>query len=348
MRLATTPRPTRSAVPALALTLATLFTVPAAAQADGVVISQHVFTSDGQPSLVANYSPDGSLATPQWKICNPDCGPVVATSNVLNPGETAAGTTFEASATPSGGATTTARSRQWLGRVTSTAAPTFTGTPVVGSTLTPSAGTWSGGWGNDFSWLGMRACRTADGQDCHAMDSAPLGQNVTTPLVIDAAYVGWYIGAVETRLAAETAIAGVGLPQATPGKIYPIASPAPGQTVAVSPLVGPVAGLPAATDDPDKDSTTITPVFTSRLALRKKALVKGSLLSLGTIRCSSRCVAHVTVKAGGKTVKHRLVVKNAKAITVKRKLLPARASLARLTVTFDGHRGKKSGRLKLR
>jgi hypothetical protein len=337
-------QPSRALTAGLVIMIAAL--VPAAARADGVVITQHVFTNAGLPQLIANYSPDGGLATPSWKICAPDCGPVVATGNAFTPGDQPAGTSFEASTTLAG-TTTTAHSRTWLGRVANTAPPTFTGSPVVGSMLTPAAGTWSGGWGNDYSWLGMRACRAADGQDCHAMNAAAFGQPPSKPLTVDSAYVGWYVGAVETRLAAETAIAGVGYSDPTPGHVYPLTSPALAQTVAVSALVGPVT-TPSGDDTAGSDSTTVTPEFTSRLVLRKRALLTSGTLRLGTIRCSSRCVAHVTVKAGGTSIKRRLVVKDAKVITVKRNQLPLAATTARIKVSFDGHKGSKSGRLRLR
>jgi hypothetical protein len=43
----------------------------AAASGYGVVISQELLARDGTPSLVANFSPDGSLATPSWAVCAP-------------------------------------------------------------------------------------------------------------------------------------------------------------------------------------------------------------------------------------------------------------------------------------
>jgi hypothetical protein len=58
--------------------------VPAIARADGVAITAHVLDADGWPVLIANYGPDGAVATASWQVCAPGCGPVVATNAVYD------------------------------------------------------------------------------------------------------------------------------------------------------------------------------------------------------------------------------------------------------------------------
>ena len=80
-----------------AATLALAAPHASAASGYGVQVSQELLTSTGDPSLVANFSPDGSLATPNWAVCAPDaatCAPAGVTNQFFSPGPTAAGTTF--------------------------------------------------------------------------------------------------------------------------------------------------------------------------------------------------------------------------------------------------------------
>ncbi len=70
------------------------------------------------------------------------------------------------------GKTTTDRTPTWRGRVTNVSPPTLAGVLSVGETLHPRAGQWRGGWGDDRSQVGVRACRTARGEDCRAMTEA--------------------------------------------------------------------------------------------------------------------------------------------------------------------------------
>jgi hypothetical protein len=141
------------------------------AHADAIKITQRLVDRDGWPQLVANYGPDGARGTASWRVCNPLCGSVLASGAFFGPGPTAVGTVFEASATVDG-VSTIDRSPAWGGQVMSSAPPSFDGEPRVGQTLTPRGGTWAGGWGDEFSLLGMRACPTAAAQDCQAMTAS--------------------------------------------------------------------------------------------------------------------------------------------------------------------------------
>lgn len=322
----------------------------AAARADGVKVTQELFDQDGWPSLVANYAPDGSRAVPSWRICATDCGPVVATDQLYRPGPTAAGTTFEASATVDG-TTTVDRSRAWGGQVTNTAVPTLAGEPKVGQSLTPNVGTWTGGWGDDVSLVGVRACRTPAAQDCRAMTASSIQPGNPSQVTIDPAYTGWYVGAVEHRAGAQSAYPAI-LYRVPPGQVSSIPAPAPGRTVAVGPLSGPVtagpdvAPPPAPGTPPDaKGARGSIPVAT----LRKRAARNGGAFVLGTISCSGRCVARLTLRHGRKAVARRIVL-NGRRVTIKVRsgTFPRQATAVRVTVRFEGLRTNASRSVQLR
>ena len=322
----------------------------AVARADGVEVTQEVFDPDGWPALVANYAPDGSRAVPSWQICAPDCGPVVATDQFYRPGPTAAGTTFSASATVDG-TTTVDRSRAWGGQVTNTAMPALTGEPKVGHTLTPNAGTWTGGWGDDVSLVGVRACRTAAAEDCRAMSASSIQPGNPSQVTIDSAYTGWYVGAVEHRAGAQSAYPAI-LYRFPPGQVSSLPAPPPGQTVAVGPLSGPVIAGP----DVEPPSAPVTPPglkgargFIPIATLRKRAARSGGAFVLGTISCSGRCVARVTLRHGRKAVARRIVLNGKRAtIKVRSGTFPRQATAVRVTVRFDGLRTNARRSVKLR
>lgn len=177
-------------------------------------LSQAVYEKSGQPLLVANFVPDGSLASPSWVRCDEAgrCIPGPAANAVWEPGPTPSGTTFEARARYLG-ADYTVRSPRWLGALHSTRRPTLSGLPVVGRIVPPMPGTWTGGWdrAGDFSRLRVEVCRTRTPRSCRTVSAQ--GEDYPghgAPPVIKRRYVGWYAFAIEERFAPGSAFAGVG------------------------------------------------------------------------------------------------------------------------------------------
>ncbi len=331
----------RGAVLVLVIVCASL--LPAVAHADAIKITQRLIDRDGWPRLTANYMPY-SRATPSWQVCAPDCGPVVATDAFYDAGPTAAGTTFEASATVDG-TTTTDRSPAWGGRVTSTAPPTFDGEPRVGQTLTPQGGTWAGGWGDERSLLGMRACPTAAAEDCRAMTASSWQPGNPSEVTIDPAYAGWYVGAVKARIGWGSVFPAIGY-LFIPGQVSSHQAPIPARTVAAGPLSGPIPSPPT-TGEPDAPTARLR--FTPRVTIRKRAVRRGPALVLAAVRCSGRCVAHATLRHGRKVLTRRIVASGGQAAV---RLWPGtfsrRATTVRVTVRFDKHPATASGSVKLR
>lgn len=262
--------------------------LPPAVLADGAEIDGLGIDAKGYPSLQGGYSPDYALARPNWRICSPDCGPVVSVSEFFETGPVPPGTTIELSTTFRG-RTTTDRTPPWRGIVQNTASPTFTGAAQIGSRLTPRKGTWSGGFGDEFSLVGMQACLTPAMLDCRALTASSFQPGNPESVELDAAYAGWYVGAVEARFGGGSAftLPGYGFP---PGVLSFYDAPRVSQTVAAGPLVGPVP--------PPTDAQRPTVSWRSRAAVRRRGLA-----DFGTARCPVACGLKLTVKArsGGKT-----------------------------------------------
>lgn len=313
------------------ITLVAVMMPPALARADGVSITSRSLDPHGWPRLIANYVPNGSLAIPSWRVCSPDCGAIVATGSVYDAGPTAPGTTFEASTTFDG-TTTTDRSAAWGGQASSTAPPAFDGSPVVGATLTPHPGTWIGGWGDEHSRIGMRACRTAAADDCRAMTASILQSGNPSEIRIDRAYDGWYVGAIEARIGVGEVAAAIGYAAPLPGHLSPLQPPVPGQTVAVGPLVGPVRSAAS-----------------PRVVIRKRASHQHHALVLATIACGDECVARVTLGHGHLTVRRRMVVSHRRArVQLRPGTFPRAATTVRVDIRFEHDPTRSSGTVVLR
>jgi len=257
-------------------------------------LSQETFGADGNPLLIANFAPDGGLATPSWAVCPadvPGCVPAGVTNQVFQPGPEPTGTMFQASAVY-GGTTYTTTSDPWRGAVAATAPPTLTGQPRVGAVVTPHAGSWTGGWGGEFDLARVEACRTRDGRDCTTI-SYPHAFRDRDAARIDPRWSGAWLFALDQRYARDTF-------WAEPAILYPFGIPplAVGPTVSRSDPLGPVTG-PA-------------------LRLRDHPLLlRNGRLLVGHATCARACdVALRVVAAGGHTHSARLHVHGTRGLTV--------------------------------
>lgn len=220
---------------------------------------QAVYDAHGNPALVANFSPDGGLATPRWSVCSPPnvtvCTPARPSADRgFEPGATPAGTIFQATATYKGH-TYAARSAPWQGTVRAIVPPRLDGHPRYRARVTAHGASWTGGWktdptftpqdGNDsggrgpnFDYLRVQACRTRDGRRCVTVSAPGEGFGFARrPPVVSNSFTGWYLFAFDERFAHDTAFAepGYGSPSAVP----PLQA---GATVARSAPLGPVIG----------------------------------------------------------------------------------------------------------
>lgn len=130
----------------------------------------------------------------------------------------------------------------WFSPPRPTRLPRLIGVPVIGATVEAVPGRWAGGAKSDFSWTGLRACPTRAGGACVLMadwreagPTSPAGRTAK----VNPAYAGWYVGAIETRVAPDVVItAEAWVIPVTTRAVHP--APSPGALVAVGPLVGPV------------------------------------------------------------------------------------------------------------
>lgn len=300
--------------------MAVLLLAPAAAHAQGNTAGLWSLAPDGNPRIGVLLPVD----LDDLRVCPP--GGVCESVNVRDlphePGETAVGTIFEADVFG-----VTERSAAWQGRVTSTRAPSMTGTLASGESLTPTAGTWSGGWGDDVSRLSLFVCRTEAGEGC---------VYVAGPL--RAGYVGGYAFAVDAR-AGRSEPAGLAPPD---GASQPL--PASAASVALSAPAGPIAARAV-------DAPRIVPPTGPgggpapgakpkgpKVTLRKRVLRRGARVTVGTVTCQARCKVRLSVGDGRRTLKRDLSVRGtARLAIVKGSKLRKRVRL-RVTVTVDGKR----------
>jgi hypothetical protein len=261
----------------------------------------------GQPSVWAVL--DGESVDAQWSACPPDsdsCFDIAGDLDALVPGDVPAGTSYKASVTQ-GSQTLSAQTLPWQGTVKAVAPPTLTGTPVVGSTVTPHAGSWSGGWDTDFDGLQVVACPRAVASDCtllSAQDVLPSG-NASGATTLDDTYVGWYLFAFDARTTAAASSA-VLLPPSPGDPMWGVGPLSPAPTVSQSAPLGPIVTAsvvpPAPSPAPPAPAPAPAPpaprtIATAQLAAR--AVSSKSRVALGSVTCSAACSVHVRARGAG-------------------------------------------------
>jgi hypothetical protein len=248
---------------------------------------QAVYDRAGNPSLVANFSPDGGLAKPRWSICSPPdvnvCTPANSPSQFLEPGPTVAGVVFQATATYNGHAYL-ARSAPWHGTVRATVTTRLEGHPRYGASVTPHGASWTGGWetdptfkpqdgndsggrGPDFDFLSVEACRTRAARQCVNL-STPMGYGFSKrPPVVGNWFTGWYLFALDQRFAHDSGFAEPGY--GTAAAVPPVKASA---TVARSAPLGPVIGPSA-----------------PKVSILREAILTAGRVLVARVRCPIRC-----------------------------------------------------------
>ena len=249
--------------------------VPRAAARYGVQI-QAVFDRFGDPLLVANFTPDGSLASPVWLLCpaaTPNsCHSVQAHHGELAPGAEPAGTRFVATAVYRGARYS--RAATWHGRVHALRPPSLAGARRMGGLVRPAAGRWAGGWGDESDQLGVEACRLATGQECRMLGGGELGCPDRSSLTrLGGWFTSWYLFAVDARIPRDSVCAGTGY---SANADLPLWNAGP--TVARSRAGGRVVG-------PRRPQVRILP----------EAIQRGGELLVVAVDCLTRCRIALTV-----------------------------------------------------
>ncbi len=240
---------------------------------------QAIFNAAGDPWLVANFTPDGSLATPHWSMCPPApqdaCTPAASKHQELKPGPEPAGTRFVAAARYAG--RTYSAAVTWQGRVQAVSAPAIAGIPREGSVITPLRAQWTGGWQGDSDQLGVEACARANGTSCRMLGGGELGcpDNTSRPR-LRGWFTGWYLFALDARLPTGDACAGTGYYANADLPVWRV-----GQTVARSPVLARITGPPRPT-----------------VRFLRPAVLTNGALYVARVRCPTRCTGRLDVEGG--------------------------------------------------
>jgi hypothetical protein len=279
------------------LMCAVLVVAPSAA-AQRAEITQQIFDEDGLPLLVANPVPNGNRGqVVAWRMCPPAgaCAPVAtsgADDRTIEPGDVPAGTSFEVDVVSDSGEKTTARSSPWLGRVTAVTAPAVTGTLRVGRHARPVAATWTGGWPGDRDLLRLEACASPSGRRCETLSA----QGEDPPVcpggaaVLGRRYAGWWVRAVDQRVAADAAFAGVGydLP-----RDIPLAQPS--RTTVRSELVGPVL----------RPSGAFAECARPQIAILARVRRESQRRVFARVQCTTACDVLLVVRDARRAIRRR-------------------------------------------
>jgi hypothetical protein len=271
----------------------------AAAEAQGrlSVSFGYYINPDGTGGLdVSVYGgPVGEVPSVSWEACPPAAAcsavtPRIGFSPSVLTGTATPGTVYVATVSY-GSQTAKATSLPWLGLIEPATPPAIQGNLRVGGLVKPVSGTWSGGWGNEFSILQTQVCSTAGGAGCVVVaDSHSWRKCPDAGAVLTYNFVGQYVRVVDERIGRSTPFTAnlIGSPQS----LNP-AEPGPTATATVA---GPIA---AATGPPESTCGAPPP----RVTLAKHAIRRGSRLEIGRIGCLLGCQVRVRletckVKAG--------------------------------------------------
>ncbi len=305
---------------------ALVFCGPATAQR--AEISQQIFTRNGLPYLLGNPVPDGSKGeVVAWRECRPGlpCRPVPPGKEefLIEPGDVPAGTSFEMDVRSDAGVLTTARSTPWRGRVAATVSPGVAGALRVGRIVLPRAATWTGGWPGDYDRFNLEACRTAAGGSCETL--AAQGEDpLVCPgggAVLGHRYLGWWVRAMDGRLARDTAFAGVGH-----NRPRDIPLPPPSATVVRSELVGPVRASRGGFAECGKPRVQI---FKNRIGEARRP-------TFAAVGCASTCDVVLVVRDARRTIRRRVDVETNGLVGLRLRRRLSGAS-ARVRVIVNGH-----------
>lgn len=279
----TGPRASRDAVPTFSL---------------GVQL-QSVFDASGNPLLVANFVPDGSLAMATWAICPPqtppECRSVRSQHGVVQPGAEPAGTRFVATAVYQHVSYTA--SAVWHGRVHALSRPSLVGPRRLNGIVNPVAGRWDGGWGSETDQLGVEACRTASGRDCRMLGGGELDcPDATSRTRLGGWFTGWYLFALDARLPLDDVCSGTGY---LANADLPLWNP--GGTVTRSAALGTIAGPPR-----------------PQLKIFRHAILRDGTVIVGSIDCETRCTVSLTVSDATLGQSARITAMGSREIGVRR------------------------------
>jgi len=216
----------------MTITVVSLVFEAPAAGALGHLPFQVLLNVDGSGHIFMNNG-----AVPSWQVCRPGptgCAPFTT-------GNFATGNAPAESVFWGGGDLVTP---VWKGNLREVTPPSVLGRVRGNEVVTPVAGTWEGGWEDDYDSLSLSICMTVSGDHClqvnHEGPERSCGSDGAT--LIDPAFAGRYLRVVDRRYGSGTVFAGVGHPA-----YYPIGKVEPEATVSVATVgrIAPATGAPS-------------------------------------------------------------------------------------------------------